>query len=707
MDNTDKRHIIKEAERQKILDDVKLGLWRIELKNGQPPKMYGDHNMYEVLGADPQRQPEELYAHWHERIAPAYRSYVDKAVERLIQTGQHVEVEYIWYHPKKGKTIVRCDATLTVSQEGSETAMLGTHRDITNKLVSTSWNETGYKILDYYKMNLCGKYLIRAYEDLFLVDLDTKAIHMVAYRHDHCSAVQDGVSVFSIIEKCVPPEDQELVASLFSDETVQTIIATNSSRSVDFRRGIRCGKITWVRGTLYATQINGIHELLFVVQDIENEHKLQVLTEEKEDLLYSVIHERSVIYEFDTVSRRLQILKPDIHNINQSVASANLSLQELVRRLCTHYVDPSEWSKLRTFFSFENIRRCAEGNHKHFLSLALDASDYQYNYVKFFILPSSKTRTRAYLVLELMDQTERLYPILESFFQSSADYFYYIDLKKGHFFQLIGNAEAYPMPPKEGHNYTQAIQEFIDEHIVEEEQELSKQQLSPDHILKALAVSKEFSFAETVRGEDGQILKKLLKYSLFDLEKGLVLMQRTDITDQYNRETMLKKAQRDSITDPLTQLYNRLGSEQLIREALEKTDSTQTAALIMLDLDSFKEVNDRFGHPTGDQVLQEVARRLTTCFRSRDIVGRLGGDEFIIFLRKMNSRIDIHHILNRVVQTLNIVCEDEAGSITITPSLGATFCMGQPYEELYKQADIALYHSKKQKNRYSLFDDVM
>ena len=703
MDNT---YTINEKERKKILDDINVGIWRIEILPDHLPWFYGDANMYAILGAKPQLQPEQLYQHWHERIEPAYLSYVDKAVERLIKTGQPVEVEYIWNHPQYGKTVVRCDATLSSRQEDGKIVMLGMHRDITDKLVDNIQQESGHHIVDYYKMSLCGKHLIKAYEDIFLIDMETKAIHLIAYRYNHCSSMKDGIPIYDIIDKCVPPEEQKKVYNFFSNESMQKIVAEKVSASIDFRKEVNCGRYKWVRGTLYAVQINGTDELLFVIQNIQNEYQLKIMKEEKEDVLHSVIHERSVIYEYDTKLQQLEILKYDVQNMNRSVASANMPLSELVERLCDYYVDHSEWEKTKAFLSYENIGSCMVGKHKKTVTVPLNQEHFLYAWMKISLLPSGLSKEKVYIVMESIDRQEQLYPILESYIQDTVDYFYYLDLKNDYFLRFIGNSEAYAMPPQEGHNYTQEVIKYADRFVLEEDRELVKKQMSPEFVIETLKNKPEFSFYKSIIGEQGEIRKKLITYRSIDRSRGHALLQRIDVTERYDKEQRMKKAQRESMTDYLTQLYNRLGSETLIKKALAETDENKNAVMILLDLDNFKEVNDLFGHPEGDRILCEAAQKLKDCFRSGDIIGRLGGDEYIVFLPNMLRKTDIHPVLQRVVQELHLVCKNETKSIMVTISAGATFYKGQSYEELYKEADIALYHSKKKKNKYSLFDHM-
>lgn len=705
-DITGSRYLINKNEQEKILNDIKVGIWRIELAADQLPQLYGDTSLYASLGAEPRLNPEQLYAYWHERIEPAYLTYVDKAIERLVKTGQPAEVEYIWDHPQRGKTVVRCDATLASRQEAGKVTMLGLHRDITDKLVNSARPEDGHHIVDFYKMSLCGKYLIRAYEEIFLVNPETKVIQLIAYRQKLCSQIEDGKSILDVVDKCVVPEDQEKVRKLFSAEAIGKIIAKKGSASVDFKRGKSCGRDQWLRGTLRAVQINGVDELLFIVQDIQSEYTLKELKEESEDMLYSLIQEGAAVYKYDTESQRLQILKYGEESTGKGSVSSRLSLTGLAEQLCTHYVAAAECANVKAFLSCENINSCVKEKRKQSISLSLDTAYFQYDYVKISVLPSFKLQKRAYLVIELMEPKERMYPILEAYIRDMADHFYCIDLKTGYFFQIISGKDVYGVPPREGNNYQEEMIKHVDRFVPEEDRAFVKEQMSPAFILKALENKKEFSFTKSFLGEHGEIRRKLVAYKPLDRSKGRVLLQRVDITDRYDREQLLEKAKMESMTDPLTQLYNRLGSERLIKKAMLASDAVKHAVLVMLDLDNFKKINDQFGHPAGDWILREAALSLKECFRAGDIIGRLGGDEFIIFCSNIQDKKGIHLLLERVAKKLNIAYENETESVTVTASVGATFYEGQSFEELYKEADAALYHAKKIESKYALFEDV-
>lgn len=705
MGKADYRHIMNENEQKKILEDINVGIWRIETLPGQPPQMFGDANMYAILGAEPETKPEELYQHWRSRIEPVYRSYVDNAISQLVATGQAVEVEYIWNHPHRGMTVVRCDATLFSSKETGATGMLGMHRDITDKLAGHNQEDETHHIVDNYKMSLCSRYLVKAYEDIFFVDRAARTFHPVAYGRRPALSIEDSWDIDTIIDQRVPPAELEAVHSLFSRKSMEAIIAGNGSRSVDFRRKDDFGNHSWVRGTLYPVPINGVNELMFVVQDIQNEQQLKALKAEKEDVLYSIIHPRSVIYEWDAHSGRLQVLKRDLKRTPCFAEQENIPLPELVDQLCEQNIDSSERAKARAFLTCENMHRCARDQRKRSITLLLDSAHHKYCWIKVFILPSSLSNTRAYLVLEMMDRKEGLYPILESYLRETVDYCYCVDLKTGYFFRVVGDEGAKGMPPKEGYCYTQAMEEYVDRFVVEEERNQVKKLMNPECIFKTLETEPEYAFEENVIEENGEIRKKRLTCRPFHQSKAYVLLQRMDITELSNKEQMLETAQRESVTDPLTQVYNRLGGRRLILEALEKTKESENAAMILLDLDHFKEVNDQFGHPVGDWILQEAARRLQDCFRAGDIICRLGGDEYMVFLKNISRKSNIHPVLARLEKKLRLVFEKGGQKISVTASVGAAFYKGQSYEELYKQADIALYRAKKEKCGYALFGE--
>ncbi len=157
-------------------------------------------------------------------------------------------------------------------------------------------------------------------------------------------------------------------------------------------------------------------------------------------------------------------------------------------------------------------------------------------------------------------------------------------------------------------------------------------------------------------------------------------------------QRLIDKAERD----PLTKLYNKTATKTLIQSFL-RTDSRDTYdAFIIVDVDNFKQVNDTLGHLFGDSVLTDIAQEMQDLFRANDVIGRIGGDEFVVFLRGMNHKSHIASKADDICKIFNLIYNDEDG-MKISGSLGIALFPtdGDTFDELYKKADTALYKSKR------------
>ncbi|WP_242043286.1 CHASE2 domain-containing protein [Leptolyngbya sp. FACHB-671] len=159
--------------------------------------------------------------------------------------------------------------------------------------------------------------------------------------------------------------------------------------------------------------------------------------------------------------------------------------------------------------------------------------------------------------------------------------------------------------------------------------------------------------------------------------------------------------------DPLTGLPNRKLLQDRLQEALVwASDHGQLAALLFLDLDGFKAINDTLGHQVGDLLLKAVAQRLTGCLRGSDLVARLGGDEFVVLLPAIPGVQDVARVAEKILETLAKKFVLEEQSILITTSLGISIYPldGTDMDDLMVKADRAMYSAKELgKNRYEFF----
>uniref|UniRef100_C6E011 Response regulator receiver modulated diguanylate cyclase/phosphodiesterase n=1 Tax=Geobacter sp. (strain M21) TaxID=443144 RepID=C6E011_GEOSM len=163
--------------------------------------------------------------------------------------------------------------------------------------------------------------------------------------------------------------------------------------------------------------------------------------------------------------------------------------------------------------------------------------------------------------------------------------------------------------------------------------------------------------------------------------------------------------------DTVTKLPNRFSLMARLGQALELAKRfSSRLAVIFIDLDRFKNINDSLGHHIGDRLLFQVAGRLQDTIRSADIVARLGGDEFVVVLPLINSNISAAHAVRKIQQTLSQGYTVESHELNITPSIGISVYPtdGETVQELMKNADLAMYHAKSAgRNSYQFFTQEM
>lgn len=234
----------------------------------------------------------------------------------------------------------------------------------------------------------------------------------------------------------------------------------------------------------------------------------------------------------------------------------------------------------------------------------------------------------------------------------------------------------------------------------EEDQEISstkRDQLLRDEI-KFIQMEKRF------RHKDGQIIWTLDNKSLIRDAEGNPLyfvVQLQDITKQKKAEEQLTyKAYYDSLTGLLNRNQLEYNIDQLIKSVQRHH---QTFAVFFLDLDNFKLINDSLGHDAGDRLLEIVASRLKNTSRVSDVVGRLGGDEFILVLKELRNLESAALFAEKIIDNLSKPILIKGHELFVTTSIGIAFYPsdGQDYQTLIKNADSALYRAKeKGRNNY-------
>jgi len=187
-----------------------------------------------------------------------------------------------------------------------------------------------------------------------------------------------------------------------------------------------------------------------------------------------------------------------------------------------------------------------------------------------------------------------------------------------------------------------------------------------------------------------------------------IVLNIEDISDRVETQAQMEKL---AFYDPLTGLENR----RLFRDRLEQglkhlRRSNKIMALLFLDLDQFKRINDTLGHDAGDELLCIVAQRLRECVRGEDIVARLGGDEFTILLASIKSLDDAGVVARKILQTLLEPVTLSAQEVTVSCSIGITVAPEDSMNAsvLMRNADLAMYRAKDHgRNNFQYFTDDM
>jgi len=190
-------------------------------------------------------------------------------------------------------------------------------------------------------------------------------------------------------------------------------------------------------------------------------------------------------------------------------------------------------------------------------------------------------------------------------------------------------------------------------------------------------------------------------------EGEFAILLLTDITDHRRKDRELQEAKERlaymATHDPLTDLPNRrLFFDRLDHAIARAKRYGHKVALLFLDLDGFKALNDRFGHPFGDKVLKEVASRIRSCVRRSDTVARLGGDEFAVVLDGLRDERGALLVEKRIRKALAepLMIDGEEVLLEISMGMGFYPLSGEDPEALLREADSAMYREKRRKKGY-------
>ena len=227
--------------------------------------------------------------------------------------------------------------------------------------------------------------------------------------------------------------------------------------------------------------------------------------------------------------------------------------------------------------------------------------------------------------------------------------------------------------------------------------------------LESLFADPMATTTELIELKDGRIYER---YSQPQFMEGVPVGRVCCFRDITERNLAEEKLRHYALHDPLTDLPNRVEFMNHLGKAVERADGNEFArfAVLFLDLDRFKVINDSLGHAVGDKLLVAIAERLSACVRPGDVVARLGGDEFTILLHRSGDAAEVARVAERLQLKISEPFRIDNYEVFTTASIGiivSSGCERSP-EDFLRDADAAMYRAKEAgKARYEIFDQEM
>lgn len=305
----------------------------------------------------------------------------------------------------------------------------------------------------------------------------------------------------------------------------------------------------------------------------------------------------------------------------------------------------------------------------------------------------------AYIFIRQNNEEHLLRSIIDLYVYNTCDYFIYLDMQHNSYVMLSGSTSGTPLPPAVCEDYDTAIVDYARAFVVPEDQEMVIEKMKLSNVRRQLEKKDVYSFTAGVIDSLRGYTRKQLCYRYYDRKAQIVLLTRTDVTEVYLEEQArwkeLQAARIRAETDPLTELLNYGGIKAQVEKALKQRNGH--CALLFIDLDNFKQVNDVLGHQEGDKLLWKIAQIFLLQTEETDLCGRVGGDEFLVFLPHIRDRKQAETCARHICEAVSCLSMPGDTTDTISCSIGGAITPedGADYQSLVSAADRRAYEAKR------------
>ena len=636
-------------------------------------------------------------------IHPQDREKVKERITAMLDSGDFYEVDYrmlckggqyIWIHDI-GKRVQAEDGrpvALSVCYDISDQVRL--HQEMEQAAVELQGKNRELKEL---ANNIPGGVVKCIFGgDLRTIYLSEGFCRMLGYSAQEIAL---GGSFYDFLWE----EDRTRVQSEL-ERAAEDICAKGSSLSLEYRLRTKGGSHIWVQETKRAILEDGVLYGYSVLMDITARHEMeQKLKVSEKRLSIALDQTTNLVFDYHIPTKqisftegRYQMDYSTLENVPDSV------IQE-------GWIAPESLKDCREMF--EDIQRGEKAASSEVLMRYTGEGPFVWVRISLTTIHWEDGRpVTAVGVMEditARKEAERSFLKEEQYRQamlSSMDAYGEINLTKNRFEKISGLWETY-LAVKGTSTYQEIAEANSRRFVHFEDWDNYVSVVCRENLLRSYAAgNREIHCQHRRLNRDNQMVWMLLTIHLLaDPDSGDVkaLAYLKDINREKQRELEL---QYQAKKDPLTQLYNKGTAEALIRNILQEQKGSHT--FFILDLDRFKEINDTYGHMFGDIVLSQAGKVLSQLFRSSDIVGRLGGDEFLVFMRNVPSQELVLRKAKEMCNAVSKLFEQDKG---VFCSVGVSCCPedGRSYEELYRRADKALYAAKNNgRNQFVLYREV-
>lgn len=401
----------------------------------------------------------------------------------------------------------------------------------------------------------------------------------------------------------------------------------------------------------------------------------------------------------------------------ESASGLTVSYSKIVRELAHNKVHPDDKKHFLEDFSLDHMRRYFSGRRSKTVLYRYLGDDRQYYWRENTLVKNNSFGEGDTLVYSLIrfagssesQQTEtarrniifgrEIYPVLLDRFK---DIIFEYDLKKGTTYYSSGFEEKF------GIRSPSNLQELYSS---------AKSRISKEDLDEYLNSIKDLDSSDDVRdiefrymNTQGNYIWCRKRFFITRDENGIAVKVNGIMTDvdRYKRENAILKVK--SQTDQLTGLYNKITVQDMIEEALTSSTGGSVHALFILDIDNFKIVNDIYGHLTGDKTLEKISNQISSIFENDGIIGRIGGDEFVVLLKNIPDAAFARDKAQLLLDRLNEILSSFYKTTSISVSIGISFYPHDSgdFYDLFTKADLALYEAKRLgKSQWRVYNESM